>query len=193
MSIGKRVSETFVKLIGGDPEAAMYQICSAIDATAQRESGRDGKSVYKAFLTANTDIICGVGFGVMLAGIRIKYSHPKVDSDTAGTCSFEDIIYHAVRCGLYHEATLPGTILFTKNRIGPDAQGCLQLPEMFIAGLAFAVVVSPVNANERSDPGHFIAVKGTQFHVNDWWGRSADFRTALQAVLAKSSTGAATP
>jgi hypothetical protein len=190
MSIRKRVSDTFAKLIAGDPESAMFQICSAIEETAKRESGRGGRASYKSFLFANTDIICGIGVGVMLSGIRVAYLHPEITTDASGTCGLEDIVYHAVRCGLYHSAALPTNIRFTKNQIGPDGNGILCIPETIISGLAFSVVVSPANGGERSDLGHFIGVKGTEFHVNDWWGRATDFRAALNAALAKDSVRA---
>ncbi len=174
MSIGKRVSEAFSKMIGGDPEGAMFQVCATIEETAKRELGKGGRSNYKAFLRSNMDVICCFAFGTGLRRLYLGYTHPKIKGTADGSCSLEDIVYHAVRCGLYHTAALPSNLRFTKNVLGSGGDGILKLPETLIFGLVMSVVTSPANAAERCDQNYFVTAKDVMFVVNQWWGRAAD-------------------
>jgi hypothetical protein len=150
MSVGKRVTEAFDKMLANDPEAALFQICAAVEHTAKGEGRPGGKTSYKSFLTDNIPIICAIGIGPALAGLGVPYTHPTLPATPDGSSRIEDIIYHVVRCGLYHEASLPGDIRFTKKVIGAAQDGTLNLPEMLVTGLIVAVVASPVNVNEHT-------------------------------------------
>jgi hypothetical protein len=178
MSVRKRVEEAMGKIIANDPEAALFQICAAIEETSKREGRRPaGKKGYKEFLGHWMPIISGFGLGHMIRGLKIPYSHPKIPASPDGSCKFEDIVYHVVRCGLYHSASLPNDIVFTENELGggnTSPVGALKLPTRIVTGLIMAIVASPANAAETCDPGYFLEFNGELFFLNQWWGKATD-------------------
>ena len=108
MSIGKRVAEAVEKMDAGDPEGALFQISSAIDATAKREFSKAGRRSYKDFVHDNLALITDITFqGTRILNLHFAFDHPQIAKDSSGTCTIQDILYHAVRCGLYHDSALP--------------------------------------------------------------------------------------
>ena len=47
MGISKRIAEGIEKMQAGDPEAALYQICSALEATARSFNRKRGGKSYR--------------------------------------------------------------------------------------------------------------------------------------------------
>ncbi len=203
MSIGKRVSEAFVQLLNGDAEAALMQICAPIDKTAKLEASQSGKKPgkkhnkgigarYKSFVHRNMDIITGVGlWGPMLAGVRLPYTHPDIQCQPDGTCSLEEIIWHVIRCGLYHEAELPNDIVFTDSELGggnKSPAGVLKLPKNLVYGLIMAVVGSPVNKSQTFDDSYCIRIHGENYFLNDWWGKAAQLRARMRKALIRTAS-----
>jgi hypothetical protein len=183
MSIGKRVSKAFDELLVSDTSEALFELCAAVEETAVREGRPEGKKSYKEFLRANADIICGFGMGIMLAGFYVHYSHSKIKLRPDGTCAFEDIIYHAFRCGHYHKASILSDIVFTENSLGGKVGGPLNFPRHLIMGILMAVVASPANASETCNPGHYVILRQETFILTDWWGRSVDLRARMKTIL----------
>src|SRR5262245_55520717 len=108
MSIAKRVMDTIDKLIAGDREGALFQICSAIDATAQAQYGKEGGAQYRRFIHENLELITSVR-GVRRTNFHFEYDlnahrgkRPPIPAQPDGTFSIQDILYYVVRCGLYH-------------------------------------------------------------------------------------------
>ncbi len=180
MSVGKRIEDTIEKMQKGDPEAALFQICSAVEATAVAEAGKRGKLAFKQFLKANAILITRVAFGgPAVENLHLGYSHPDVPADSQGCCRIEDIYYHAVRCGLYHEAKLPANLKFEmKPEIRFD-NATLYLPGSLIYGLITAVVVSKANVNERVADTYGINLPTVSVPINCMWGRRQEFEWLL--------------
>lgn len=171
MSVRNRVTRSWLALAADDPEEALFQICAAVEMTARAEGRLPGRGTYKAFIRDNMPIIATLGVGPALAGIRFTFAHPDLcPCSEDGTIGLEDVTYHLLRCGLYHTAQLPPEIEFTDNKLGPTTEGRLLLPKGLIAGLIIAVVASPSNAAERTDPVFWLECHGTRFLLNDLWG-----------------------
>ena len=184
MSIGKKVSRAMDELQAGDAEEALYQISSAVEATAKAEYGTGGRGNYKNFIHDNFGLITKIAFGhARILKLRIGYSHPEIKSDADGTCSIEEVFYHAVRCGLAHETKLPHNLVFTDEQaIKPDKSGTLFLPKSLVMGLIVAVVVSPANAGEKADKPCGIQYIGLNIPVEKMWGKRAELIRLHEAV-----------
>ena len=115
MSIGKRISEAIDKMDASDPEGVLFAVCATLDATAASEFGRGGTS-YKRFVSENLDLITGVAFGGRrILKMRLGFDHPEMKKSPDCAYTIEEILYHAVRCGLYHEERLPDNLQFTNE------------------------------------------------------------------------------
>jgi len=109
MSVGAQISEAIDKMQSADARGALFQLCAAIDDTATREAGgAGGRRVFKEFLHRNLGIITDISGGFQILNLRLKYDHPEKDCD--GTVTIEDILYHVVRCELYHTTRIPQTL-----------------------------------------------------------------------------------
>jgi len=170
--IGKRVADAFEHLEANDPDGAMFAICAAIEATAAKEFGRGGRSNYKKFVHDNMKVITHVGLGMYIHNLNVAISHPDLPVDVNGLCSFQDVMYHAVRCSLYHEAGLPSVVRFHEARVLEAANGCIVLPSPLIWGLVMSVVIAPVNSGEQSPKINLLNIPGFgPLPVNQMWGR----------------------
>jgi hypothetical protein len=170
MSIGKRVTKAWQELMNGDPEGALVQICTAIEKTAKLEGKRKAGG-YKRFVDENMPIITSVGVGVALKAIKLGgYHHPELRPAPDGTVPLQDIIYHVIRCRLYHDAGLPADLEITEDRIGVE-NGHLLMPKHLVTGMVLAVVAAPINKKERTDPTFFVIAKRITFYLDQVWGR----------------------
>lgn len=166
----------------GDAEGALFSICAALEETARRERLPKGRQGFKSFIANNIHIISGIGLGHPIAGLKIGYSHPDLPLSSDGSARFEDIVYHLIRCGLYHEAALPASVCLTENRIGSD-NGMLLLPKTLVIGIIVAVVSSPGNVREKTDPSFYVTAIGENFFLNELWGQRAEVvRRVLNAA-----------
>jgi hypothetical protein len=183
MSVGKRVSATIDMMQGGDPEGALFQICAAIDVTASKELGKSGGSSYKDFIHQNLGLITDIALGRQILNQNFGFDHPKLKKDANGYVSIQDIFYHAVRCGLYHETALPDDLKFTDEmQIRLDEGGVLILPSALIYGLICAVVVSPINHNEIAPKEGILNFGTFPIPINKLWGRRNELLWLLDAV-----------
>lgn len=185
MSVGKRVADTVEKMAANDPEGALFQICAAIDATAARETGKSGRSSYKAFIKQNLALITQIAFsGRTVLGMNLAIDHASVKRDAKGTASIEDILYHVVRCGLYHQAALPKELQFTDQVQIHMKDGRLLLPSSLINGLIVAVVVSPANRGELCSELSTLNLGAAILPLNKLWGRREELLWLLDAIKA---------
>jgi hypothetical protein len=189
MSIGKRVTEAFEKMLSDDPEGALFAICAAIEETARRERRQKGRHGYKALIADNIHLVTGFGLGHPIASLRMGYSHPNLPTDDDGNAQIEDIVYHVMRCGLYHTAALPASVIFTNNRIGGNGKGDLLLPKSMVSGLIVFVVCSPANTGETTDPSFCVTAFGRNFFLNRIWGKRVEV-TAMVLKLAEQQDAA---
>ncbi|MFC1736633.1 hypothetical protein ACFL1X_10995 [Candidatus Hydrogenedentota bacterium] len=184
MSIGQRVSDTIQKLQESNPESALHQICAAIEATVKRESGAGGRSNYKNFIQQNMELITRIAFNSISGkNMYFELAHPDLPKDSNGVSSIQDIFYHVVRCGLYHDAKLPDNLRFCDGKkIFTDTDGVLVLPSELIDGLLIAVVTSSVNSKERALGDYVLTFPYANIAVNSLWGRRNELIWLLDAI-----------
>ncbi len=180
MSVSKRVESAIERMQEDDAEGALFQISSTVDATAKREYDKRGGKSYKTFIHENLGMIVDVSFPARrVHNLNLHYPHDDISTDENGLCSIQDILYHAIRCGLYHEAKLPDNLKFTNEgqiRVEDDS---LVLPSALIYGLIVAVVVSPVNSEERVSESVMLNFDGISMLLNCLWGKRAEMRWLL--------------
>ena len=176
MSIAKRVSEAIEKMDKNDPEGALFAICAAIESAAVKQFNKRGKESYKTFIHQNLDIITDIAFGgKKILNINLKYDHPEVKKNEDGLCSIQDIFYHVVRCGLYHEAGIPTNLIFAQEIVIKVEDNKLILPSSLIYGLLVAVIISPVNKNEKTSRDEILNLHNFPIPINHLWGRYDEF------------------
>jgi hypothetical protein len=184
MSVGKRISDTIEKMDVADSEGALFQISAAIEITAKKEYGKSGHENYKDFIHQNMGLITDIAFGGRkILNINLKYDHPGLKKTANGLVPIQDIFYHVVRCGLYHEAALPDNLKFTNEmQIRIEENGMLVLPSALIYGLICAVVVSPVNHDERVLKEATLNLGEFPILINKLWGRRNELLWLLDAA-----------
>lgn len=181
MSIGKRVGEAIDKMEIADAEAALFAICVAIEATATKEFGKPGRSSYKDFIDQNFSLISNIALGRTVEGFSLEYDHPDLKKNPSGIYPIQDIFYHAVRCGLYHQAGLPSNLKFIKEKQVRCNQGALCLPSSLVYGLIVAVVVAPVNNGETLEKPSMLNFGEFPIPISKLWGRRSELLWLLDA------------
>jgi hypothetical protein len=182
VSIGKQVSEAIDKMQVGDTEGALHALCSAIDATATQEYGKRGKESFKQFIHSNFGLISSVALGPQVLNLNLEYSHPDLPPSADGKHSIQDILYHAVRCELYHTTDLPTNIRFVdKKQIACD-KGGIVLPASFLYGLIMAVVAAPSNSSVSSPKPNVFNIGDLALPISKLWGRRAELNWLLDAI-----------
>jgi hypothetical protein len=175
MSIAKRIADAIDKMNAGDPESALMPASIAVDATASQmyPPKKKNNETYKDWLHDNLSLITKVGMGnvSITENFRFAYSHPDIRLGDDGRCSFEQILYHVVRCGLLHGAKFPENLTFSTDGIIKMDSGKLTLGGSLINGLIAAVVVSPVNKDQTVPDNYGIIVFGKTKMLNELWGQ----------------------
>jgi len=182
MSIGKQVTDAINKMQLSDYEGALFAICAAIEATAKKEFAQRGREAYKKFVHENFGLITEVGLGSTILNLYLSFDHPELKKNSAGSYKFEDILYHVVRCGLYHDASLPNDLRFTDEKKIRYDNGALILPAAIIYGLIMAVVVSPANQNESADKWCVLNFGDFPIPISRLWGRRHELVWLLDAL-----------
>lgn len=193
MSIGKRVTEALQRWMAEDADGALIPASVAIDATAQKLYGKPGRGSYKQFIRDNMPLITRVAFGGSMAKeIRLRVP-PKVLAKSAeikvdgnGSCGIDEILYHLIRCGLLHEATLPnGLSVQFKSPGGFNVQDdFLEIPGSLIFGSMVAVVCCPANTGEIMQADLCLDLSGYQIPFNKLWGKKDRLWNLYEAVHA---------
>lgn len=182
MSVGKRISDAINKMDMGDPEGALFQMCAAIEITAKTELGVSGRRSYKDFIHQNLDLITELAFGGKIRNLHLEYDHPKVKKNADGSVPVQEILYHVVRCGLYHEATLPDDLKFTEENRITTKDGTLIMPSSLIYGLIASVIVSPANHDEHAPLEGTLNLGCFPVPINKLWGRRAELLWLMDVV-----------
>jgi hypothetical protein len=183
MSVGERVAQAIGRMDARDPEGALFQICAAVEVTARREYGGKGGAIYRQFVHENLGLITKAALGPSISNLRLAFEHPEIERGPDGRCSVQEIVYHAVRCGLYHEAGLPPNLKFTEEqRIRIDG-GTLYLPASLVYGLIVAVISCPANKDETAPaPDCGVSVRGFLIPLGKLWGKRAELLALYQAM-----------
>jgi hypothetical protein len=161
----------------GQRDVALALASSTVDATAKKVcSSTNVGDRYRAFLRENLWLVTAFGFPGLAAGaIRIKAGvnsglDPR-DIDEHGYTGIDAILYKTVRCGLVHECDIDTKIRFTEGTEVGDFDETFSLPAPLILGLLAAVILHPVNADERSVLDSSIELFGRKYLLNSLWGK----------------------
>ena len=173
MSVSKRIEDAIDKMVAGDTESALIPVSIAVDATAsQVYPTKRNNQAYKDWLHDNLALITKVGMGnVSMENIKLKYNHDDLHPDDEGFCSVGQILYHVVRCGLLHKAELPNTLKFSSEGTIKIEGDTLTLGSSLLNGLIVAVVVCPVNAQEKTQNNYGITIFEKTIPLNELWGK----------------------
>lgn len=187
MSIGKLVSEAIDKMNANDPEGALFSLCAAVEKTAELEYGQSGRASFKRFIQDNVRLIVRFVFpGHSAGGFKFAYSHPhpKPSHPTGGMWTIEDVLYHAVRCGLYHDVEIPANITFSKDNTFSGGGGQITIPAKLVNGIIIAVVVAPSNSHEKAEGDFTVTWRNERLPLNTLWGKREELLRMMDAAEA---------
>lgn len=185
MGIPDRVLSAVQHMQNGAYESALHDICSAIEPTAKAEYGGSGPEVYKRFVTENTLLITRLAFGGGgIEEMNFGFSHPRIRETADGLSGFDAMVYTAIRCGLYHESSMPPNLVFHAGAEIEVKDDLLRLPSSIIHGIIIAVVVSPVNAAQTGGGSAGIVCGGVRVPFELLWGRRRELLWLLDVNLA---------
>jgi hypothetical protein len=85
--------------------------------------------------------------------------------------TFQDLIYHVIRCNLVHDEGIPLNLEFADSSTITYTKDHLVLPKKLLWGLLAIVVFCPANANEKTDGGHWLSIFENRFVIDDFWGQ----------------------
>jgi len=186
MAIADRVQEAVDNVMKGNIEGALHDICSAVEVCAKTLYGgaeRDGGKCYKQFVSDNFGLITHFALSRRILNLNVEYRHPKIKASTNGLCSVQEVFYHAVRCGLYHEACLPSSLHFIDEKKIMVKDGELYLPSALVYGLIVAVVISPAVKDESPPPRCALNLEfGLTIPAQFVWGKKEQFVALLDAL-----------
>jgi len=181
-SVGKSIDDFLV----GDLEGAMLHACNAVDGTARRSyvDFKDGnKARFTKLLRENYDILRPMSFpGLDIEKIRwaVKLSSKQKSNEWPDTA---DIIYCVHRCAHGHGDDLPEGFELIPDALTDNKEkttfhiepGKVRISDRTIFGLLAIAVLSPVNSELKTKPGHWLSLREHQFLINEWWGRKNEF------------------
>jgi hypothetical protein len=195
--IADRLAETMEKMSAKQVDNALIQVSIALDATAKKVHGKGGRQVYQTFIHDNLGLITRISFGPPVLNIRVKYDlnrnqpadQPAITPDADGRFTIEQVLYHAVRCGLLHESHIPEDLVFSDEQMikvdsaADPGNPRLVLPSSLVYGLIVAVVTEPANAGLTVEERFGLNVPGlTTIPINRLWGKRAEFIALLDAL-----------
>lgn len=190
-AVARSVKDALERFAQGKFEGALKDICGAIEGTLKKAGNGGGKN-YKAWVASNLDLILAVGFpGLRTESLRIAYTHPDLpQSEPPQAPSLEEIIYHVVRCELYHCGGLPDNIKFSAGVIGGGhSDRPLQIPADFVLGLILAVLTSSENAADRIQGTPQIVCNGFPLALNLFWGKKQTLMDSLGFIRMATTPG----
>ncbi len=169
ITIGTRVKYVIDEVEKANFELALEHVAIAIDVTAKKyyKGRRSSKSNYKNLLREYSWLIELMAF----FGINLEesiFGNYPIEGNLEPT--FQDLIYHVIRCNLVHDEGIPNNFEFSDVDMITMRKDHLIFPKRLIWGLLAIVVFCPVNEDERTDDGYYLSIFQNQFHINDFWG-----------------------
>ena len=170
VTLSQRVERAIDEVGKNHFEEALLQAAIAIDVTAKNyfKSAKSSKSNYKQLLKDYSWLIELMAFqGINLDDSRFG-NYPI---DGISEPSFQDLIYHTVRCNLVHGEGVPENFEFSDGNIFSMRKNHLILPKNLIWGLLAVVVFCSANSNHESGGGYWLGVFNNRFVIDDFWGQ----------------------
>lgn len=170
ITVGDRVKYVIDEIEKENFELALEHVAIAIDLTSQKyyKSSKSSKLNYKNFLKEYSWLIELMAFfGINLD--ESKFGNYPIDGNPEP--SFQDLIYHVIRCNLVHAEGVPENFEFSDVDMITVNKDHLVFPKRLIWGLLAPVVFCPVNETELTEVGYYISIFQNRFHINDFWGK----------------------
>ena len=159
MAYTDRLIEAYQKVVQGDWQNALIQICINLDMTAKKTYGGKPGARIKRYIRENQYAIT-----------RIAMLHLEVHGDMSFQVSderslkYEEIIYKLVRCALLHEGELDRRIKIVKSTsIGVESDGRFVLSEHMIYAIFLLLVSDPQNAEIQWPPKASFTAEGKTY------------------------------
>jgi hypothetical protein len=189
MNVGESVRKAIDDWEAGELDAAMLHACNAIDGTASKvyPSIQGSNLRFTTLLRDNYSILGPMGApGINLADTRfpVNVQRPKAPG---GEPDIADVIYGIHRCSHGHGEDLPDGFALLQHAAGPtgytamgiEKKGTVQLSDRIIFALLAVAVTSPANVDQRVPDGYHLKFEDQTLLINEWWGRTDDFRAVL--------------
>jgi hypothetical protein len=195
MKVGKSIQKAINEIVAGDQESAMLHACNAVDGTAKKihsNLGVGGR--FTKLLRDNYFILGPMGMpGIDLDKTRFPVSVTKPNS-IDGKPDLADVIYSIHRCTHGHGDELPDGFELLPDSSGPLGQtrvkvsrGKIQLSDRIVFGLVAVCVLADVNSDQIVPDGYHLTYGASgPLMINDWWGRSNEFRTVIATEILPS-------
>ncbi len=98
-------------------------------------------------------------------------------------CSMQEFFYHAIRCGLMHNASMPSDFEFISDAaISYSPAGKLQLSQNLVHGFIIAVGAAPPNQGERIGDGYRMIINTVLLKIDALWGQRDKVAWLLEAT-----------
>jgi len=179
ITLGQRVQLAIDEVEQNRFELALQHAAIAIDITAKRQykSAKSSKSNYKRLLKDYSWLIELMAFG----GINLdesKFGNFPIDGNPKP--SFQDLIYHVVRCNLVHDEGVPDNFEFTDSDTIIMRKDHLVFPKKLIWALLAVIVFCPCNSHEKTADGYWLSIFENRFIINDFWGQECVARIVYE-------------
>lgn len=171
----------------GELDFAMMHACMAVDGTSKKlfPEMRKHAPRFTRTLRDNYDILGPMG----MPGINLETTRWPVIIKDNKEPDIADLIYSIHRCSHGHGDDLPNGFELIReanngtNRVTTRIEpGTVRLSDCMIFALLAIAVTSPVNEGLRAPERSFLSFNGTEFHINDLWGRRDDFVSVIQTL-----------
>lgn len=188
-AVVRRVRAAAAHLLRDDFENGFIQICPAVEPVARAEGFGGGLGeVFKSWFESNQELFTRAAFGGTSVGgksfrTRLDYE-PLRAYQKDGLNSLAEIIYHAVRCALAHEAGLPTNLRFVNQLIIRAQDGVLELPGTFAWALCVLVATSPQLDQVEEHVDMSFRIRNSELPCLYLWGRRSEVLWLLRSLKA---------
>lgn len=202
MSVGVRTMEACRALYARATERSLVPAVIAMDTTARKRypKHKSNRERYSRFIGDNLRLITAVWLGRPVDVCRIRARHGELKASAAdGTFGVDDLLYHALRSEILHEAGLtPGLVTVARGvehlDFGGENGTVLRLSHRLIEGCLAAVVLAPENADKRTPEPAPLYIRSKRYWVNRLWGRHEYFcREVLRLDFREPTARGETP
>jgi hypothetical protein len=188
-AVVRRVKVAAEHLLRDEFENGFIQICPAVEPVARAEGFAGGSGeVFKKWFESNQELFTRAAFGGTSVGgesfrMRLDYE-PLRKLKKDGLSSLAEVMYHAVRCALAHEAGLPSNLRFINQLTIRAQDGALELPRTFAWALCVLVVTSPALASVDANVNMAFRIRNAELPSVCLWGRRDEVLWLLRSLKA---------
>jgi hypothetical protein len=175
ITIGQRVQYSIEAVERGEFEHALEHASIALVLTAKAyyKTSKNNDANYKDFLKEYSWLIEMMSLGsVNLDESKFgNYPLESLSGEEIKDPTFQDFLYHIVRCGLANDEALPPCFSFKSKEGFIYNADIIALPNKLIWGLLAAIVFCPINAMQKTSDGYWLSLAEHKFIINETWGK----------------------